>query len=77
MPNQGTDGESEARGGRIHQGPAERQDLWNLGAVRGEGLFYEECDFKGMDDEFLEGLAVDSPFVIFYINYPPPLNLWH
>lgn len=25
-----------------------------------------------MSDEFLEGLTVDSPFVIFYINYPPP-----
>jgi len=63
--------------GGYTRGPAERQDLWCLGTVRGEALFYEECDFKGMGDEFLEGLAVDSPFVVFYINYPPPPNLWH
>ena len=73
MPSQGTDGKNEDRGGRIHRRTCrEGQDLWSLGTEGREALCCGWCDFKGMGDEFLEGLTVDSPFVIFYINYPPP-----
>lgn len=56
--------------------PAERQDLQNFGRAGEEGPLLWIADFKEVGDEFLESLAMDSPFVISYLNYPPsPLTL--
>lgn len=77
LPNQGRIGESEARGGRIYWGTCREAGPVEFGDSQRRGPLLWIVWLQGLCDGFLEGLALESPFVIFSINYPPPPNPRH